>query len=124
MDYSPPGSSRQECWSGLPFPSPGDLCNPGNEPASPILVGKFFTTEIPGKPTASHGCPLCISSGRISGLISGLYASPEVLDDIILGTQQGLHTLCQQDRTLLACSIQYLVQDLAQSRGSAILVEY
>ena len=39
------GFSRQEYWSGLPFPSPGDLPNPGIEPASPILAGRFFTTE-------------------------------------------------------------------------------
>ena len=31
------GFSRQECWSGLPFPSPGDLPNPGIEPRSPAL---------------------------------------------------------------------------------------
>ena len=31
------GFSRQECWSGLPFPSPGDLPNPGIEPGSPAL---------------------------------------------------------------------------------------
>ena len=41
---------RQEYWSGLPFPSPGDLPDPGIEPPSPALAGKFFTTEPPGKP--------------------------------------------------------------------------
>ena len=44
------GFSRQENWSGLPFPSPGDLPNPGTEPVSPALAGGFFTTEPPGKP--------------------------------------------------------------------------
>ena len=39
------GSSRQEYWSGLPFPTPGDLPNPGIEPRSPALAGGFFTTE-------------------------------------------------------------------------------
>ena len=43
------GFSRQEYWSGLPFPSPGDLPNPGTEPASPALAGGFLTTESPGK---------------------------------------------------------------------------
>ena len=38
------GFPKQECWSGLPFPSPGDLPNPGIEPPSPALAGKFFTT--------------------------------------------------------------------------------
>ena len=41
MDYSPPGSSvgfsRREYWSGLPFPPPGDLPNPGIELKSPAL---------------------------------------------------------------------------------------
>ena len=42
------GFSRQEYWSGLPFPSPGDLPDPGIEPASPALIGGFFTAEPPG----------------------------------------------------------------------------
>ena len=42
---------RQEYWSGFPFPSPGDLPDPGTEPKSPALAGGFFTTEPPGKPT-------------------------------------------------------------------------
>ena len=40
--------SRQEYWSGLPFPSPGDFPNPGIEPSSltsPALAGGFFTTS-------------------------------------------------------------------------------
>ena len=50
MDCSTPGSSvygisQQEYCSGLPFPSPGDLSDPGIEPGSPALV-----TESPGKP--------------------------------------------------------------------------
>ena len=40
---------RQEYWNGLLFPSPGHLPNPGSEPASPALAGRFFTTEPPGK---------------------------------------------------------------------------
>ena len=35
--------SRQEYWSGLPFPSPGNLPDPGVEPRSPVLAGRFFT---------------------------------------------------------------------------------
>ena len=44
---------RQEYWSGLAFPYPGDLPNPGVEPealASPGLIGRFLTTEPSGKP--------------------------------------------------------------------------
>ena len=43
------GFARQEYWSGLPFPSPGDLPNPGMELMSPALAGGFFTTEPSGK---------------------------------------------------------------------------
>ena len=53
MDYSPPGASvrgtsRQEYWSGLPCPPPGDLPDPGIERVSlmsPALAGRFFTTS-------------------------------------------------------------------------------
>ena len=43
--------SRQEYWSGLSFPPPGHLPNPGIEPSfpeSPALAGRFFTAESPG----------------------------------------------------------------------------
>ena len=57
VDCSPPGSSMgfssQEYWSGLAFPPPGDLPNPGIQPGSPkspALAGRFPTTEPPGKP--------------------------------------------------------------------------
>ena len=42
--------SRQEYWSGLPFPSPGDLSNPGIESVSPVLQVDSLTTKPPGKP--------------------------------------------------------------------------
>ena len=47
------GFPRQEYWSGLPFPSSGDLPDPGIKPTSPVapaLAGRFFTTEPPGNP--------------------------------------------------------------------------
>ena len=44
------GFSRQEYWSGLPFPSPGDLPQKGIKPMSPALAGRFFTSEPHGKP--------------------------------------------------------------------------
>ena len=43
------GFSRQECWSGLPFPSPGDLPDPGIEPGSPALQADPLLSEPPGK---------------------------------------------------------------------------
>ena len=42
--------SGQECWSGLPFPSPGDLPDPGIEPRSPTLQADTLPSEPPGKP--------------------------------------------------------------------------
>ena len=45
------GSPRQEYWSGLPFPPPGDLPDPRIKFTSPPLTGRFFTTEPPGKPS-------------------------------------------------------------------------
>ena len=42
--------SRQEYWRGLPFPSPGDLPDPGIEPRSPALQADSLPTELPGKP--------------------------------------------------------------------------
>ena len=55
MNYIPPGSSvhailRQEYWSGLPFPSPGDLLYPGIEPGSPSLQADPLLSEPSGKP--------------------------------------------------------------------------
>ena len=44
------GFSRQEYWKGLPFPSPGDLPNPGIEPRSPSLQADALTFGSPGKP--------------------------------------------------------------------------
>ena len=43
------GFSRQEYWSGLPFPSSGDLPDPGIEPGSPALRADALTSEPPGK---------------------------------------------------------------------------
>ena len=63
MDWSPPGSYVRgilvcggpvvaarglDYWSGLTFPPPGDLPNPGIKPTSPALAGGFFTTEALG----------------------------------------------------------------------------
>ena len=68
MDCSSPGSSssclgfpRQECYSGLPFTSPGDLPDPGIKPMSPVLAGGFFIAEPPAAAAKSlQSCPtLC-----------------------------------------------------------------
>ena len=46
------GFSRQECWSGLSFPSPGYLPDPGIEPGPPALQADSLPSEPPGKPSA------------------------------------------------------------------------
>ena len=58
MDYSPLGSSangisQARILEYVPFPSPGDLPDPGMESVSPALAGGFFTTEPPGKPQST-----------------------------------------------------------------------
>ena len=71
MDRSPPGSlslefSRQESWSGLPFPSPEDLPGPGIKPTSfrsPVLAGRFFTISATWEAQNYHRCGgnVCLS---------------------------------------------------------------
>ena len=82
------GFSRQEYWSGLPFLPPGDLPNPGIQPSSPALIGRFFTTEPPGKPAHVYICyyylhivctiiPLDLFSQHIMNLYDiGIYLKP------------------------------------------------
>ena len=69
------GFPGQEYWSGLPFPSPGDLPDPGIKLASPAMAGGFFTVEPPRKcdrgpiPTLTTGSA-CLSS--VDGVTSWL----------------------------------------------------
>ena len=68
------GFSRQEYWSGLPFPSPGDLPDPGIEPVSPALEADALTSGPPGKHLVSKSCPIlcnpidCSTPGRATSL--------------------------------------------------------
>ena len=71
------GFPRQEYWSGVPLPSPGDLPDPGLQPESPVLAYGFFTTEPPGKPkymqSTSCEMPGCVKhklESRLPGEIS------------------------------------------------------
>ena len=59
------GFSRQEYWSGLPFPSPGDLPNPGTEPKSPALQTDALLSEPPGNPLKQKGA--CLFSAQLWG---------------------------------------------------------
>ena len=58
------GFSRQECWSGLPFPSPRDLPDPGIKPRSPTL--QALLSEPPGKPM--HPCKMSLKIDRLIGI--------------------------------------------------------
>ena len=63
ISHQPPlsmGFSRQEYWSGLPFPFPGDLLDPGIKPVSPALQADSIPTEPQGKPDAK--ITTCISN--------------------------------------------------------------
>ena len=61
------GFSRQEYWNVLPFPSPGELPDPGIEVMSPALADRFFTPKAPGKPRVQEdsifiSCPDSVPS--------------------------------------------------------------
>ena len=62
--------SRQEYWTGLAFPSPGDLPDPEMEPVSPELAGGFSTTEPPGKPNSVQIVKICFSEYHIILLLN------------------------------------------------------
>ena len=67
------GFSRQKYWSGLPFPSPGNLPNPGIKPTSPELQVDSFTTEPPGKPLGRDtGSFNIILASLVNGTITEL----------------------------------------------------
>ena len=78
MDYNRPATSaheipRQEYWRGLPFPSPGDLHDPGIKSGSPALEADFLPYEPPGKPLKWSFCKLFCFTG-ITELVSGTFS--------------------------------------------------
>ena len=79
------GFFRQEYWSGSPCPPPGDLPNPGIEPAtlmSPALAGGFFTTEPPGKPMQIWGLDIHGANDSWDSFIhSQLYTEPALYQE-------------------------------------------
>ena len=75
MDCSLPGSlsmgfSRQEHWSGLPFPSPGDLPDPGIKPGSSALQADSLLSEAPGKLHLHQLCIICNNSSCSMSLLA------------------------------------------------------
>ena len=89
------GFCRQEYWSGLPFPSPGDLPNPGIEPRYPTLEADTLTSEPPGKP---------FIIGNWNAKV-GSQEAPGVTDKFGLGVQneegQRLIEFCQENALVI-----------------------
>ena len=67
------GFSRQEYWSVLPCPSPGDLPDPGIQPMSPALAGRFFTAEPPGKPSSIFPSPQSLGNADLLAIYIFLF---------------------------------------------------
>ena len=69
------GFHRQECWNGLPFPSPGDFPNPGMEPMSPALTGRFiylfFYRRVPREAHTRNHYSISDVTWDFSALVSG-----------------------------------------------------
>ena len=78
------GFPRQKYWSGLPFPSPGDLPNPGIEPQSPVLQTDSLPPEPPGKPRPKnkwwrrHTKSPCLTA-HVHASLEGRPEAPEAL---------------------------------------------
>ena len=90
VDHQAPlsmGFPKQEYWRGLPFPSPGDLSNPGIKPESPALVGRFFTPEPPGKPHGTLGEHYFPESE--AGVLLSVMISPPSPQECGSGPRQG-----------------------------------
>ena len=67
--------SRQDYWSGLPFPSPGDLPNPGIKPGSPELQADSLPSKSPGKPGKKNGRALNNDKGINTRRLIDMYHS-------------------------------------------------
>ena len=76
----------------MPFPSPGDLHDPGIEPSSPALAGRFFTTELPGKPMFCVCVCVCIKC--VSNMILYIYMCVCVCVAAAAKSLQSYPTLC------------------------------
>ena len=85
--------SRQEYWSGLPLSTPGDLPEPGIEPTSPALAGRFFTTGYgaPGGPSPPAARPRAVPTHSSPSLPHT--SGADAWKDCCLGWAQGLGLL-------------------------------
>ena len=117
------GFPRQEYWSGLPFPSPGNLPNQGIKPASPALAGRFFTTETLRKPLLTHTCviwysnnidtsPLCTSHQAKTGsikikniLFKARFSISDQIFSLLLVTTAQQNWFSGHERSILPCPL-------------------
>jgi len=90
------GFSRQKFWSELPFPSPGDLPDPGIQPISPTFPADSLLSEPPGKPYApvTSKFSLCSSSFRMWGTSWNYHALILFLDFLSFPITHSLYFLC------------------------------
>ena len=82
--------SRQRYWSGLPFPSPGDLPNPGIEPGSPALPAYTLPTELQGKPIGGYKIFYLIDSYEYDHF---MYKTVQTYVPFLLGWHLGVELL-------------------------------
>ena len=96
------GFSRQEYWSGLPCPPPGDPLNPGIKPRSPPLQADSLPSETPGKPK---------NTGKVSlSLLQGIFLMQES-NWGLLHCRWILYRLRYQESTLWSCTHTNLVSN-------------
>ena len=109
------GFSWQEYWSGLPFPSPGDLPNPGTEPESPCVsstAGGFFTAEPPGNLSLqmAHFMSFC-------GEYPIMYAHHILIHSSADGRLVGFHVLAAVNSAAISIGVHVSFGILVFSRG-------
>ena len=99
------GFSRQEYWSRLPFPSPGDLPDPGIEPGSPALEADALPSEPPGMPY----WPLSAGQWRtdlhycVSAIIDRLWSHPALSEEAESGGRQKALHICGSHIIVIVC---------------------
>ena len=80
------GFPRQESWSGLPYPSPGDFPNPGIDPGSLALQADSLPSEPLGKPLMYTFIQQPMNSSYSTGLKPNLFSPPTLLPTSVIGT--------------------------------------
>ena len=103
------GLSRQEYWSGLPFPSPADPPDPGIKPGSPKWQGDHLPSEPPGKLRHGQSCPTPCDPRdcRLPGSsLHGIFLA-RILECIAISSFRG--SSCPRDRTHSSCTGRWVI---------------